>query len=52
MPYFRYCKKCGESFHPDGKYCKFCDKCRGKNFLVAVKRFWKCKTKKKKDKAK
>lgn len=52
MPYFRFCKKCGESFHPVGKYSKFCDKCKRGNFLVAIERFWKGKTKKKKVKKK
>lgn len=26
----KVCKKCGNLFLPTGKYCKFCDNCKGR----------------------
>ena len=28
MRFRKPCKRCGEEFIPEGKYCNFCDKCK------------------------
>lgn len=29
-PFFKYCAKCGKRFDPEGRFSKFCKKCRNK----------------------
>ena len=29
---WKICKKCGKSFEPTGKFCRFCDKCKPQGF--------------------